>query len=80
VVEPGRERSEIHAVRLVSALRILRTAPAIHPAAPAEVVQSARALGLGLDRLEALSSEIAETDDWVRMLHGDDAGGPAAAR
>jgi uncharacterized protein YbbK (DUF523 family)/uncharacterized protein YbgA (DUF1722 family) len=26
------------------------------------------------------TDEISETEDWVRMLHGDDAGGPAAAR
>jgi HD-like signal output (HDOD) protein len=80
VIEPGRERAELHAVRLVSALRLLRTAPEVHPAAAAEAVQSGRALGLGSDRLRALSAEISETEDWVRMLHGDDAGGPAAAR
>ena len=48
--------------------------------APGEAVQSARALGLGPARLEALAREIAETDGWVRMLHGDEAGGPAASR
>lgn len=80
VIEPGRERAELHAVRLVSALRLLRTAPEVHPAAAAEAVQSGRALGLGPERLRALSAEISETEDWVRMLHGDDAGGPAAAR
>jgi HD-like signal output (HDOD) protein len=55
-------------------------APEVHPAAAAEAVQSGRALGLGPDRLRALSAEISETKDWVRMLHGDDAGGPVAAR
>jgi putative nucleotidyltransferase with HDIG domain len=78
-LEPGRETAAIHAVRLASALRLL-PAPGIHPTAPAEAVQSARALGLGPARLRAFRDEVRETEEWVRMLHGDDVGGPAAAR
>lgn len=79
VVEGGRAHAELHAVRLVSALHLLRASPEVHPTAAAEAMQSARALGLGPERLAAVAAELAETAAWVRRVHGDDAGGPAAA-
>jgi putative nucleotidyltransferase with HDIG domain len=78
VVDPGRENSEIHAVRLVSALHLLRSAPEVHPAAPAEAVQSARALGLGPVRLRAVADDLAETEAWVRELRLDAVQRPGA--
>lgn len=70
----------LHLVRLASALQLLAEAPGLHPAAPAEAVDSARALGLGPARLRALAGELAENGQWVRLLFGEEAGGPAAAR
>jgi putative nucleotidyltransferase with HDIG domain len=70
----------LHLVRLASALQLLEEAPALHPAAPAEAVDSARALGLGPARVQALRLELHENGEWVRLLFGADAGGPAAAR
>jgi putative nucleotidyltransferase with HDIG domain len=80
LVEPGRATAELHVVRLTSALRLLGAAPGVHPTAAAEAVQSARALGIGPARLCAISAELRETEEWVRMLHGDDGGGPASVR
>ncbi len=70
----------LHLVRLASALQLLQEAPTVHPAAPQEAVDSARALGLGPARLQALAFELAENGEWVRLLFGEESGGPAAAR
>lgn len=75
----GPEHAGLHLVRLVSALRILRADPALHPEAPREIVESARALDLAPDRLAALDAQMGEFEEWVRMLFGDAAGGPATA-
>jgi putative nucleotidyltransferase with HDIG domain len=74
------ELAVLHLVRLASALHLLRGAPGLHPAAPAEILDSARALGLGPARVEALGRELEENGEWVRLLFGEERGGPAAAR
>jgi putative nucleotidyltransferase with HDIG domain len=74
------ELAVLHLVRLASALHLLRAAPGLLPAAPAEIVDSARALGLGPARVEALGRELEENGEWVRLLFGEERGGPAAAR
>lgn len=72
--------ASLHLVRLASALQLLAEAPGLNPGAPLEVLDSARALGLGPARVQALARELAENGEWVRLLFGEDAGGPAAAR
>jgi putative nucleotidyltransferase with HDIG domain len=79
-IEPFPQRMELHLVRLVSALELVRAAPAVSPAAPAEVVGSARALGLGPERVRGLRETLAVTSEWVKMVFGEESGGPAAAR
>lgn len=74
------ELGPLHLVRLTSALHLLGEAPGVNPAAPAEVLDSARALGLGPARVRALATELVEAGDWVRLLFGEERGGPAAAR
>ena len=76
----GGERTDLHVVRLTSALELLRTSPEVSSSAPAEVVGSAKALGLGPTRVRALRTGLAEHGEWVRMLFGDETGGPAAMR
>ncbi|HYD40541.1 MAG TPA: HDOD domain-containing protein [Anaeromyxobacter sp.] len=78
-IAAGPEQTELHVVRLTSALELLRTAPGLSPAAPAEVIGSARALGLGPARVRALRTALAEHGAWVKMLFGEETGGPAAA-
>ncbi len=68
----------LHLVRLASALQLLAEAPEVNPAAPAEAVSSARALGLGPARVQALVLDLHENGEWVRLLFGEEAGGPAA--
>jgi putative nucleotidyltransferase with HDIG domain len=79
-ISAGPEQVELHVVRLASALELARTAPGIAPGAPGEVVGSARALGLGPRRIQALRTALAENGEWVKMLFGEETGGPAAAR
>jgi putative nucleotidyltransferase with HDIG domain len=79
-IEGGPEQVDLHLVRLVSALELVRSAPGMSPAAPAEAIGSARALGLGPERVRALRGTLAETSDWVKMVFGEESGGPAAAR
>ncbi len=79
-IPAGRDLAPLHLVRLASALSLLRAEPGLHPAAPAEAVDSARALGLDPLRLAELRVELAEQEEWVRLLFGDEAGGPSAAR
>lgn len=76
----GPEQAELHVVRLTSALELARTAPGVSPAAPAEAVGSARALLLGPARVQALRAALVEHGEWVRMIFGEETGGPAAAR
>jgi putative nucleotidyltransferase with HDIG domain len=79
-VPPGPENAEVHLVRLVSALNLLRFAGMqVHAEAFSEVVQSAGALGLSPERVQALQASLVETEQWVQMLFGDELGGPAAA-
>ncbi|MFO0583848.1 MAG: HDOD domain-containing protein [Anaeromyxobacter sp.] len=77
-VPAGPEHAGLHVVRLVSALHLLHERAALHPDAAAEAIQSARALGVGPERVAALVNAIAETEDWVSMMFGD-GGGPASA-
>ena len=72
--------SSLHLVRLASALQLLAEAPASYPAAPREAIDSARALGLGPARVQALAVELREAGEWVRLLFGEESGGPAVAR
>jgi putative nucleotidyltransferase with HDIG domain len=79
-VPPGPDNAEIHLVRLVSALNLLRSAGVqVHAEAFSEVVQSAGALGLSPERVQALRDSLTETEQWVQMLFGDELGGPASA-
>jgi hypothetical protein len=68
----------LHLVRLTSALSLLGSQPTLHRGAPLEAIDSARALGLPPDRVAALRVEVAEQGEWVRMLFGDEAGGPSS--
>ncbi|MGC3996774.1 MAG: HDOD domain-containing protein [Anaeromyxobacter sp.] len=79
-IEAGPAQAELHLVRLVSALELHRSSPGISPSALPEALDSARALGLGPARVAALLATLAETGDWVRMVFGEESGGPAAAR
>ncbi len=79
-ISPGPEQAALHVVRLTSALELARIAPGVNPAAPAEVVGSARALGLGPRRVQSLRTALAENAEWVKMLFGEESGGPAVAR
>ncbi len=76
----GPAEVDLHVVRLTSALELARSEPGVWATAPAEAVSSARALGLGPARVQALRASLAEQADWVRMLFGEETGGPAAAR
>jgi putative nucleotidyltransferase with HDIG domain len=75
----GPEHLELHLVRMVSALHLLRTEPELNGLAAFEVIDSARTLGLGPARVEALCTSVDEIGVWVKAAFGDDAGGPAVA-
>jgi putative nucleotidyltransferase with HDIG domain len=79
-IEAGPELEELHLVRLVSALELIRTVPGLSPAAPAEAVNSALALGIGPARVEELRASLSAQAEEVRRLFGEDSGGPAAVR
>lgn len=79
-IASGKEQADLHVVRLTSALELARTAPGVSPAAPAEVMGSARALGLGPRRVQSLRTSLAENGEWVKMLFGEETGGPAVAK
>jgi HD-like signal output (HDOD) protein len=72
---PGEAAATVQLVRLVSALDLLRAEPALHPAAPAEILASARALGLSPARLALVAPALDEAEDWVGLLFGGS--GPA---
>ncbi len=74
----GPEQAELHVVRLTSALELVRTVPERAATAPSEVMSSARALGFGPARVHALRTAVAENAEWVKMLFGEETGGPAA--
>ena len=76
---PDPSIAALHLVRLASALQLLAEAPGVNPGAPLEVLDSARALGLGPARVQALSLELVEAGEWVRLLFGEESGGPARA-
>lgn len=76
---PGDAAATVQLVRLVSALDLLRAEPALHPAAPAEILASARALGLSPAKLSLVAPALDEAEDWVGMLFGGDAQAPGAA-
>ena len=78
-IPAGPEHAELHLVRLVSALHLLGDENKLHPDAAGEALQSARALGLGPDRVAALRGAIGETGEWVRLMFGDGKGGPSSA-
>jgi putative nucleotidyltransferase with HDIG domain len=75
-VPPGDTAATVHLVRLVSALDLLRSEPELHAGAPAEILSSARALGLSPARVAAAGATLDEAEGWVGMLFGD----PGAAR
>jgi putative nucleotidyltransferase with HDIG domain len=76
-IAAGPEQRELHLVRLTSALELLRTGRGVSPTAAAEAMGSARALGLGPSRAQALAKALVETGEWVRMVFGEERGGPA---
>lgn len=55
----------VHLVRLVSAYDLLRRAPAMHPRAPAEIAESASALGLPPERMKTMAAELDAAGAWV---------------
>jgi HD-like signal output (HDOD) protein len=65
----GPEWLDLHAVRLVSAVHLLRTEPRGHLSAPLELQQSAQALALDGFALRALGTEIRRIGDGVHELH-----------
>jgi putative nucleotidyltransferase with HDIG domain len=71
----GPGQAELHAVRLTSALELLRVAPGVSPTAADEVVTSARALALGPARVQALRGALGQHGAWVKMLFGEEARG-----
>jgi len=79
-IAPSPFARELHLVRLTSALRLLRPDPTLHPDAFAEIADSAQVLGYGPREVVAVAEELVETEDWVRMVFGEDSGGPALAR
>jgi len=64
-VPEGANGPLIHLVRLVSARDLLRRAPASHPRAAAEVVESSRALGLSAARVKELAADLEVAEAWV---------------
>jgi len=73
-VGAGETAATVHLVRLVSALDLLRAGPARHPAAGAEILASARALGLSPAKVALVGPALDEAEDWVGLLFG---GAPA---
>jgi HD-like signal output (HDOD) protein len=69
-VGPGDTAATVHLVRLVSACDLLRTEAALHRAAPAEVLASARALALSPARLALVGPALDEAEGWVGLLFG----------
>jgi HD-like signal output (HDOD) protein len=69
-VPAGDAGAATHLVRLVSAHDLLRHEPELHPRGPAEILDSARALGLSPARLGAFAKQLDETEAWVEMLFG----------
>jgi putative nucleotidyltransferase with HDIG domain len=67
-LEAGEGRALIHLVRLVSAQDLLRREPATHPRAAAEIVASARALGLSPARVHALGKDLEDAEAWVKTV------------
>jgi len=64
-VPHGELEPVIHLVRMVSARDLLGRAPWSHPRAAAEVVESARTLGLSAQRVEGLAADLAAAEAWV---------------
>jgi putative nucleotidyltransferase with HDIG domain len=58
----------VHLVRLVSALDLLRRAPGMHPRAPAEVVESARALHVPPGRVATMPADLDAAESWVSTV------------
>jgi HD-like signal output (HDOD) protein len=78
-VGPGETAATVHLVRLVSAVDLLRAEPALHPAAGAEILASARALGLSPAKVKPVETALDEAEAWVALLFGGAEGGPAKA-
>jgi hypothetical protein len=64
----------VQLVRLVSSLDLLRAQPTLHPGAGAELLASARALGLSPAKVALVGPALDEAEDWVGLLFG---GAPA---
>lgn len=73
---PGEAAATVHLVRMVSAWDLLRAEPALHPAAPAEILASARALKLSPVQLADVPAALDEAEDWVGLLFGGGQGAP----
>ena len=59
---------DLHIVALISALQLLRTAPALHPGAGDDLVVSARALGITPQALRAIDTERFRFERLARSL------------
>jgi len=77
-VAAGETAATVQLVRLVSAFDLLRAEPALHPAAPAEILASARALSLSPARVALVAKALDEAEDWVGLLFGGGAQAPTA--
>jgi HD-like signal output (HDOD) protein len=76
-VAAGENAGTVHLVRLVSAWDLLRSEPELHPAAGAEVMASARAMGLSPAKVALVGPALDEAEDWVGMLFGGESAAPA---
>lgn len=76
-VGPGETAATVHLVRLVSAVDLLRSEPALHPGAGAEALASARALALSPAKVGLVGPALDEAEDWVGLLFGGGGAAPA---
>ncbi|MFT3916599.1 MAG: HDOD domain-containing protein [Anaeromyxobacteraceae bacterium] len=58
----------VQLVRMISAADLLRREPGTHPTAPAEVVDAAKAIGLGPARVQALGNDLDQAEAWVKTV------------
>ena len=69
-LEAHEGRVDFHAVRLVSALLLFRHEPGMHPLAPFEIAESARALHFTPPRLRVLLAELSRAEAKAAALLG----------
>lgn len=64
----GEPSPQLHLVRMVSALDLLRRAPGMHPRALAEVVESARELRVPPSRVKTMPADLDTAEAWVATV------------